>query len=131
MHPLITAVFEDIADQAQVEILQSCYVHTKSLQIVAEDLGVVITDEVPKFLLREGAIAIHVGAKDAGEFGVLMSDEIKGKAGNLCLLLGGIGSGKTTFLRRYQRTVGKDILDKKKRLVLSELFGSAVGPAGA
>jgi hypothetical protein len=113
LHPLITAVFEDIADQAQIEILQSCYVHSRSLQIVAEDLGVVITDEVPKFLQQEGAIAVHVGAEDAGEFGFMMSNEVTGKRGNLCLLLGGIGSGKTTFLRRYQRTVGKDLLDKR------------------
>jgi hypothetical protein len=113
LHPLITAVFEDIADQAQIEVLQSCYVHSKSLQIVAEDLGIVITDEVPKFLEREGAVPIKISPEDAGEFGSIMFAEIVGKPGYLCLLLGGIGSGKTTFLRRYQRTVGKDILDKK------------------
>lgn len=113
LHPLITAVFEDIADQAQIEVLQSCYVHSKSLQIVAEDLGIVITDELPKFLEREGAVPIRVGPEDAGEFGTVISTEIIGKPGYLCLLLGGIGSGKTTFLRRYQRTVGKAILEKK------------------
>ncbi len=32
--------------------------------------------------------------------------------GELCLLLGGIGSGKTTFLKRYQLTVGRDVLTK-------------------
>src|SRR5262249_29097567 len=33
LQPLIKLIFEDIADQAQLEILQSCYVHYKSLMI--------------------------------------------------------------------------------------------------
>src|SRR5262249_1441961 len=36
---------------------------------------------------------------------------ITSPSGQLFLLLGGIGSGKTTFLKRYQRTVGREVLD--------------------
>ena len=35
------------------------------------------------------------------------------KHGQLFLLLGGIGAGKTTFIRRYQRTVGAELLNSK------------------
>ncbi len=128
LDPLISAVFEDIADQAQIEILQSCYVHSHSLEIVAQDLGIVITDEVPKFLEREGAVQIRMGADDAGDFEVMMSTESGGRLGNLCLLLGGIGSGKTTFLRRYQRTVGKELLDKKTIWFSVDFFGTPLDP---
>jgi hypothetical protein len=33
--------------------------------------------------------------------------------GELFLILGGIGAGKTTFLKRYRRTVGRELLDSK------------------
>ena len=41
-----------------------------------------------------------------------MISALKGGYGQHILLLGGIGSGKTTFLKRYQRTVGKASLDQ-------------------
>lgn len=41
LHPLIRKIFEDIADQDQIEILQSCYVHSASLKIISKDLDVV------------------------------------------------------------------------------------------
>ncbi len=111
--PLVAAVFEDIADQAQIEILLECYIHTHSLHVVARELGVVITDEIPQFLRDQGTFAILSGSHDAGIFGTLVQKGLTHDKGYLCLLLGGIGSGKTTFLKRYQRLVGKELLDKK------------------
>ena len=110
--PLIAAVFEDIADQAQLEILRECYIHSRSLHIVARELGVVITDEIPQFLRDQGTFTLLSGTHDAGAFGTLIQKGLSTDKGYLCLLLGGIGSGKTTFLKRFQRLVGKDILDK-------------------
>jgi hypothetical protein len=110
---LVSAVFEDIADQAQLEILRECYIHSRSLHIVARELGVVMTDEIPQFLRAEGAFTVHSGEHDAGAFGSLVQMGLATDKGYLCLLLGGIGSGKTTFLKRFQRLVGKEILEKK------------------
>lgn len=111
LQPLIKAIFDDIAEQHQLEILQSCYVHTESLRIVATDLNCVITDAVPAFLAKEGALQIDQGEKDSGQFGTAMLHALRSNKGQLILLLGGIGAGKTTFLRRYQKDVGKDALD--------------------
>ncbi|MCK4826445.1 ATP-binding protein, partial [bacterium] len=112
LHPLISKIFENIADQDQLEILQSCYVHSASLKIVANDLNVVITDTIPRLLRDEGAEPIQQSKDDAGRFGRAIERAIRSDYGQLFLLLGGIGSGKTTFLKRYQRTVGKDVLAK-------------------
>ena len=113
LHPLITRIFENIADQDQIEILQSCYVHSKSLEIVADDLDVVITDTIPRFLRDQGTGPARQGETHAGEFGIALRDAMPTRHGQLILLLGGIGAGKTTFIRRYQRTVGAELLNAK------------------
>jgi hypothetical protein len=112
IHPLIQTIFEDIAKQDPVDILQSCYVHASSLRIVANELNTVIVDAIPEFLRQDGAEPVKQGADDAGRFGMAVVDALTSRAGQMYLVLGGIGSGKTTFIKRYQRTVGKDVLDK-------------------
>lgn len=113
LHPLMETIFKDIADQAPLEILQSCYVHTGSLRIVAQDLNTVITDAIPEFILEQGGEEITQSASDAGRFGTAMAGAITHQSGQLYVLLGGIGAGKTTFIKRYQREVGKPALDGK------------------
>lgn len=110
LHPLIKTVFEDIAEQDHVEVLQSCYVHSKSLLIVAQDIDCVITDAIPHFLKKEGTEQLVPNRHDAGSFGTALSAALRSDKGQLFLLLGGIGSGKSTFLKRYQKTVGKEAL---------------------
>lgn len=113
LHPLIQTIFEDIAIQDPVEILQSCYVHAESLRIVAKDLNAVIVDAIPPFLRREGTEPLEQSSNDAGRFGTAVTEALRSRAGQLYLVLGGIGSGKTTFIKRYQRTVGKPVLDSR------------------
>ena len=113
LHPLLTTIFEDIADQDAIEILQSCYVHSQSLQIVADDINVIITDTIPQFLANQGARDIWQGPADAGNFGIVLAGAIPAPRGQLFLLLGGVGSGKTTFIKRYQKTVGAPLLNSK------------------
>jgi hypothetical protein len=113
LQPLIRTIFEDIADQDQIEILQSCYVHSKTLKIVAQDLDLVITDSMPRFIANEGGEELRQTAESAGKFDAALARAFERSRGELILLLGGIGSGKTTFLKRYQRTVGAEMLAKR------------------
>lgn len=129
LHPIIQTIFENIADQDAVEILQGCYVHTDSLRIVAQDLNTVITDAIPQFLLQQGAEPVRQTATDAGEFGDAIAQALTAQGGQLYLLLGGIGSGKTTFIKRYQRTVGKAALDKRAFWFHLDFLEAPVDPA--
>jgi hypothetical protein len=113
LHHIIESIFQDIAQQDSLEILQSCYVHTGSLLVVARDLNAVITDEIPEFLRKQGAEPVYQGPNTAGQFGSAIEEALTSRAGELYLLLGGIGSGKTTFVKRYQRAVGKELLDQR------------------
>lgn len=112
LHPLLSAVFENIADQDTIDILQSCYVHSNSLRIVADDLNVIITDAIPQFLLDQGARPASQSDIGGGRFGIALANAMPTRHGQLFLLLGGIGSGKTTFIKRYQRTVGAPLLNR-------------------
>ncbi len=113
LNPLLQSIFLDIADQHPIEILQSCYVHTGSLRIVARDLNAVIVDSIPRFLQDQGAEAVQQSADGSGRFGDAISDALTSRNGQLYLLLGGIGSGKTTFIKRYERDVGIPLLHER------------------
>lgn len=113
LRPIITYIFEDIAAQDDPELLKSCYVHTQSLRIVAKDLNIVITDAIPKQLIDEGTQPIMETEDDVGAFGRMFEDAIRNKRGELYLLLGGIGAGKTTFLKRYEKLLAKKLLEQK------------------
>jgi hypothetical protein len=113
LEPLIRTFFENIADQDEIEILERCYVHNASLQVVAYDLNCVITDHMPRFLVNEKTEQVRQGPNNSGNFGQAVKSAVRHARGELFLVLGGIGAGKTTFLKRYQRTVGKDVLDRR------------------
>jgi Type I restriction enzyme R protein N terminus (HSDR_N) len=110
IQPLIRLVFEDIADQEELEVLQSCYIHTGTLATAANDLDVIITETIPKFLVDEGAVAVG-DDHERGGFLRKIKDSVNISRGDLFLLLGAIGSGKSTFLKRYRRSVGQPHLD--------------------
>jgi hypothetical protein len=110
LQPLAKYIFEDIAGQEDVDLLNSCYVHTHSLRVVADDLDVVITDTIPKDIAFAGTKPLLQSADNAGEFDDALQRAVTDRQGQLYLLLGGIGSGKTTFLKRYEKIIAKDFL---------------------
>ena len=111
LQPLLKYIFEDIAGQGDLDLLNSCYVHTESLRVVARDLNTVITDALPKELEQAGTHELKQTESHAGEFGESLQVAVNRKRGELYLLLGGIGSGKTTFLKRYQKLIASAFLE--------------------
>lgn len=112
LQPLIKYIFEDIADHEDIDLLRSCYVHNRSLHVVAEDLNLVITDTIPQNTAFADTEHLTQTEQKAGKFGDAIERAVSARKGELYLLLGGIGSGKTTFLRRYERIIAKDFLNQ-------------------
>jgi hypothetical protein len=113
LQPMIRYIFEDIASQNDEDLFRTCYVHSASLRITADDLSLVISDSVPSSLGAEGAQPLRQTENGAGEFGQQVEEAIRSLRGELYLLLGGIGCGKSTFIKRYQRLIAKDLLSKR------------------
>ena len=65
------------------------------------------------FLFDQGTTSATQGETHAGSFGIALAKAMPTRHGLLFLLLGGIGAGKTTFIRRYQRTVGAELLNDR------------------
>lgn len=120
--PVIDTFFLDIADKEQVEILESCYVHSRAADSAKRDFDNVINDVIPSFLKHQ-AEDLLTGKSDSGKFDEEIKGAIRIKSGHLFLLLGGIGSGKTTFIKRYLRLTGSDILHKNALPFYIDLLG--------
>jgi hypothetical protein len=112
LSPIVNRIFGDIAEDDQIEILQRCYIHSKTLKIIDENLKLLVTDTIPHFALNDGTIDIKTGENDAGEFGQTIGKILTDPQGDVLLLLGGIGAGKSTFLKRFFKFVGKDLIDR-------------------
>ena len=108
LHPVTEAFFENIADQDQIEILQKCYVHDQSLRVIAGDISRTIQDSIPRELAVQGAVDVGPGCVDPSSFQKDIWKAARSGKGQLLLVLGGIGCGKTTFIKRYLRTVAPD-----------------------
>ncbi len=128
LQPLIKLVFEDIADQEELDVLQACYIHTGTLRIVANDLNTVLTEAIPKFLQHEGARPV---GRDYEPRGIMhrIKEAVSITTGSLFLLLGGIGAGKSTFLKRYQKIIGRDLLQTRTMWFLVDFIRPPLNPA--
>lgn len=111
LHPIVNRIFGDITDYDQVEILERCYIHTTTLRIVDRTLEFVIQDSIPHFATLEGTIDTTAGPTDGGKFGNEIEKVVSETDGSVFMLLGGVGSGKSTFLKRYFQFVGKKFID--------------------
>ncbi len=128
LHPVIDAFFLDIADKDQLEILQHCYVYSRSSSSASFDLDNVIKDAMPLFLKRQGTQNVLTGKKDSGVFDKELEKAIENNVGQLYLLLAGIGAGKTTFIKRYLKITGKSIMENDAVSFYISLLGPPSDP---
>jgi predicted type IV restriction endonuclease/energy-coupling factor transporter ATP-binding protein EcfA2 len=105
LRPLTQLIFSELLDEAQSEILKKCYVYGRSNNTLYQDLEDYFIDKVPRNISEMNVKDIIENEKKAGVFQDLFIDFMRQKKGAIILLLGGIGSGKSTFLHRFFRIV--------------------------
>jgi KaiC/GvpD/RAD55 family RecA-like ATPase len=102
--PIIKYIFADITDDSQIEVLRNCYVRQKQLSDT-------ITlrsnfDKLPHYAKQYDIGWFKESEKDSGIFQLSFEkcrEFLKKEAplGSVIMLLGGIGSGKTTFINHF------------------------------
>jgi len=110
MAPIISYAFQEITDPDKVDMLRTCYVYEKEFEQVGTSLKAHFSKDMPRVYDEYAIKKIIEDDKTAGTFG----DDI-GKFRKLLdedyqepiifLLLGRIGSGKTTFVYRFFQAV--------------------------
>ena len=110
--PYVAKFFGDIASQDTIEILQHCYVFSKPIQIIDAELDITIRDFIPGFAGTSKPVQATPDAQ-GGQIGTDLRESLSAadRKGSVVLLMGGIGSGKTTFLKRFFKVVAPDLVD--------------------
>ena len=101
LSPLLTDQAEDLVSQA--DTIRNCYVTTPLSDQADESLGRLLQD-LPSKALKEAGVQ-HADSSKRGEFAYRFERDIESSRPGTYILTGGVGSGKTTFLRRFAMVV--------------------------
>jgi len=108
--PFVKFIFGDITEDSQIDILNKCYVFDKATY-GANDTGIkdLFIDRMPHFTEEDSIKFFFESEKSAGWFESCVNHVRRNtKKGELILLIGGIGSGKTTFIHRFYNIIFKE-----------------------
>jgi|CXWL01.1.fsa_nt_gi hypothetical protein len=109
--PLLTDQSDDVS--AQLEVIANCYVTTPLADQTDKNLNSLLQDTPSRHLSDARFQDLRSDIKGKTAFSYQYESDIwSGKRGGAYILTGGVGSGKTTFLRRFARIVEKDFVDR-------------------
>jgi len=106
LQPLCDFIFSDLLDEARTEVLKRCYVYDKSTKPLTNEIESYFQDKLPNFIQKYRISEIFEKEAKAGSFEKDFAKRtFKQSEGSLTVLLGGIGSGKSTFLHRFFKII--------------------------
>lgn len=99
-------VFTELIDSQKINVLKKCYVYERVNEDLGKDLGSLFIDKMPYFSSNYDIKSIVETETKAGSFEKKIR-ELRRKETELpmVVLLGGIGSGKSTFIHRFFRVI--------------------------
>jgi hypothetical protein len=132
LRPYVERFFGDIAIQDTTEILNQCYVYSRPIQVIDQELQIAIEDQIPNFA-GTAKPTQHTPFDPGGNVGRAITSAVFGRStrGSVLLVMGGIGSGKSTFLHRFFRVVSPGLVTPggKAMLVYLDFLGAPDEPA--
>ncbi|OQB83353.1 MAG: hypothetical protein BWX88_03369 [Planctomycetes bacterium ADurb.Bin126] len=112
LRPYVDQFFGDIASQDDITILEKCYVRSTPIQIIDKDLKLIVQDTVPSFAQQANQVRV-TSASPGGNLGEdlrSVATSAPTQRGHVVVLMGGIGSGKSTFLKRFFKIVAPELV---------------------
>ena len=107
--PIINYIFKDLTDDKQLEILKKCYVRQKQLTATDKILRSGF-DRLPHYAKQFDINWFRESESESGRFQISFEKcreflTTQTPIGSMIILLGGIGSGKTTFIHHFFKIV--------------------------
>ncbi len=116
LHPYITpfieSIFMDLTDPKQIDVLRECYVWDKADNATDDGLKQLFIDRLPHYAKEDHIQLFEENEYSAGLFEAKCLELVRtqDQKGALILLLGGVGSGKTTFIHRFYNIILGNLL---------------------
>ncbi len=103
---IVDFVFTELLDSTKLDVLKKCYIHERTNEDLGSDLDLLFVDKMPYFSKNYGIQSVIETEAKAGTFERTIRDLRKGEKDlPMVVLLGGIGSGKSTFIHRFFRVI--------------------------
>ncbi|MGD0496728.1 MAG: hypothetical protein ABSB28_11955 [Candidatus Bathyarchaeia archaeon] len=112
---IVPYIFKDITKDSQIDVLRKCYVRQKQIRNTDNVLRTSF-DKLPYYAKHYDINWFKETETEAGEFQLSFEKcreflRKEGGLGSVIMLLGGVGSGKTTFIHHYFKVVMSDRKD--------------------
>jgi len=109
IQPISDLIFSELLDEQRTQIMKECYVFDRSNKQLGTELESYFVDTMPHFAEQYRVKEFTEREKKAGAFEKDYLSKTQNKAkGSIIVLLGGIGSGKSTFVHRFFKVVLAD-----------------------
>lgn len=109
IQPIADFVFSELLDERRAEVLKECYVFERSNRLLGDELKGYFIDKLPYFAEKYSIKDIFEREGRARVFEKAFLEKQKiATQGSTIVLVGGIGSGKSTFLHRFFKVVLAD-----------------------
>ena len=110
MAPIISYAFQEITEPEKLDMLRTCYVYEKQFASIDSGLRSYFSKEMPGVYRQYDIRKVIEGAGDAGVFQMELAKfreifDVNRQEPIMFLILGSIGSGKTTFIHRFFNVV--------------------------
>jgi energy-coupling factor transporter ATP-binding protein EcfA2 len=107
LQPICDFIFSELIDEKRTEVLRECYVYDRSSKKpITEEMESYFSDKLPYFAQKYKISDIYEKELKAGSFEKEFWKKTYAKiTGSLMVLLGGVGSGKSTFLHRFFKII--------------------------
>jgi len=126
LRPIVRRFFGPL-DAEDIDIIEKCYVNMRAYDKNLRGIRSLIHDSVSPFMKTYG-IAETEDSKTGGAFSKRLVKSVKARPldrGDVIVLFGGKGSGKSTFIRRVLKHQPPQYIKKHSHLALVDLLGVA------